>query len=57
MIVSGLSEENITVEGEDFQNDKDKVPAVLAEIDAPLPDENSEERLEKEIADYTRLIK
>ena len=57
VIVSGLSEENITVGGEELQNDKDKVAAVLVEIDAPLPAEYSVERIGKESANYTRLIK
>ena len=57
VIVSGLSEDNITIGGQDFQNDKDKIAAVLGEIDAPLPADFSVERIGKESADYTRIIK
>ena len=57
VIVSGLSEDNITVGGEDLANDKDKIAAVLGEIDAPLPAEFTVERIGKESANYTRIIK
>ena len=57
VIVSGLSEDNITIGDQNFQNDKDKIAAVLGEIDAPLPAEYSVERIGKESSNYTRIIK
>ena len=57
IIVSGLSEETILVNGVEFETDEDKVAAVLGEIDAPLPEDHEIVRIGKPSVNYTRIVK